>query len=103
MDNVKLAERRFYPFVVYGLCLLMIFFCLGFFSSCRSIFLVPITEALDITRGAFSVSDSIRFLTGAVMNFFSVFLLISLAPRSLSVPECYPSSFASCFTQRQIL
>lgn len=83
MGNVKLAERRFYPFVVYGLCLLMIFFCLGFFSSCRSIFLVPITEALDITRGAFSVSDSIRFLTSAVMNFFFGFFVNKFGTKKL--------------------
>lgn len=53
-----------------GLCFIMIFIGLGFCSSCRSIFLSPISEALGVSRSAFSVSDSIRYITSAVMSVF---------------------------------
>jgi cyanate permease len=43
---------------------------LGFCSTGRSIFLAPITQALGISRSAFSVSDSIRFLVAGLVSFF---------------------------------
>lgn len=48
----------------------MIFLGLGFCSSSKSIFLSPITEALNIKRSAFSLGESIRFIISAVANLF---------------------------------
>lgn len=70
MKGFKLSGHTGYPMVVYALCLLMIFCGLGFLSTSRGIFLAPITEALDISRGAFSVGDSFRYIASTVVNFF---------------------------------
>ncbi len=81
--KTKLSERSSYAYVIYALCFLMIFFGLGFFSSGRTIFLTPITEALSIPRSAFSVSDSIRYITTAVANFFFGFLVNKFGTKKL--------------------
>lgn len=49
---------------------LMIFVCLGFCSSNKSIYLAAITEALGIKRSLFSINDSCRFVATAVGNLF---------------------------------
>lgn len=55
--------------VVAG-CFLMVFICLGFCSSNKSLYLSAITDALDIKRSLFSINDSCRFLTSAVIAAF---------------------------------
>jgi len=42
--------------IIIILCFLMVFVCLGFCGSTRSLYLVPITEALDIPRSVFSLT-----------------------------------------------
>ena len=79
MDTKKLN----YKWVVVAACVLMVFTVLGFCSSSKSLYIKPITEALDITRGSFSISDSIRFITTAVINVFFSFLLEKLSVRKL--------------------
>lgn len=59
-----------YKWVIVALCFLMIFFSLGFCSTSRTIFLSPITEALNIKRSVFSVSESFRFISACVTNMF---------------------------------
>ncbi len=59
-----------YKWVIVALCFLMIFTCLGFCSSNKSLYLSAITEALGIKRSAFSIGDSCRFITTAVVNIF---------------------------------
>ena len=59
-----------YKWVVAAICFLMIFITLGFCSSNRSIYLAAITQALDIKRSAFSLNDSFRFISTAVVNLF---------------------------------
>lgn len=58
-----------YRWLVAVLCFLLIFLGLGFCLSGRSIFLAPITQALNISRSAFSVCDSIRYATSAALSF----------------------------------
>ena len=58
-----------YRWLVAVLCFLLIFLGLGFCISGRSIFLAPITQALNISRSAFSVCDSIRYATSAALSF----------------------------------
>lgn len=66
----KLNCKLDYQWVIVALCFLMIFLGLGFCSSTRSIFLAPITEALEIKRSAFSIADSIRFTIAATVSVF---------------------------------
>lgn len=59
-----------YKWVIIGLCFLMVFTCLGFCSSNKSLYIGAITDALGIKRGAFALNDSVRFITTAVINLF---------------------------------
>ena len=68
---MKLGKIKFsYTWVIIMLCFLMVFICLGFCSSNRSLYLAPITEALDMKRSTYSLSDSFRYIATAVVNLF---------------------------------
>ncbi len=56
--------------VIVVLLFLMIFTGLGFVSSTRSLFVIPVSEALGVERSVYSLVDSIRFVFSAVFNFF---------------------------------
>lgn len=64
------AIRFDYKWVIIALCFLMVFTCLGFCSSNKSIYMSAITDALDIKRSRFALNDSCRYIATAVMNFF---------------------------------
>lgn len=68
MHEVK--KRLNYKWVIVALCFAMVFTCLGFCSGTKSLYLAAITEALDIKRTLFSLNDSIRFITTAIVNLF---------------------------------
>ncbi len=70
MKRLKIYDSPRYNLVVYTLCFLMILFCLGFCSTSKTIFLSPVTDALNISRSAFSVSDTFRFIFAALVNAF---------------------------------
>lgn len=61
----------------------MIMVALGFCSSPKSYFIGPITEHLGIERSAYSINDSLRHLTVAVVNFFFGTLIKKFGPRKL--------------------
>ena len=69
MGNTQ-KKRLDYKWVVVSACFLMIFTTLGFCSSTKKLFLVPVTEALGILRGVYSVNDSFRYITTSVVNIF---------------------------------
>lgn len=65
------AKRKLdYKWVIVALSFLMVMVCLGFCSSPKSLFIAPVTTALGIDRGLFSVNDSMRFISTAVINIF---------------------------------
>ena len=70
MKRFKFYDSPSYNIVVYVLCFLMILICLGFCSTCKTIFLTPVTSALNMSRSAFSVSDTFRFASAALVNAF---------------------------------
>ncbi|MBR2044124.1 MAG: MFS transporter [Clostridia bacterium] len=70
MKRLKIFDSPHYNTVVFALCFLMILFCLGFCSTAKTIFLAPITSALNISRSAFSVSETFRFIFAAIVNAF---------------------------------
>ena len=59
-----------YKWVIFVLCILMNFVCLGFCSSNKGMYLTAITEAMNIPRSLFSINDSCRFIASAVVNLF---------------------------------
>ena len=81
-----MKEKKFkfdYTVVIIALSCIMVFTTLGFCSSPRSIFIVPVTEALGITRSAFSLSNSARYITTAVVNMFFGALIYKFGPKKL--------------------
>ena len=64
-------------------CFLMVFVCLGFCSSNKSLYLGAITEALHIKRSLFSINDSFRYVSTAVVNLFFGILIAKLGARVL--------------------
>lgn len=72
-----------YMWVMVFVCFMLGFFCLGFCSGNKSLYLAGITEALGIKRSLFSVSDSIRYLSTAGVNLFFGSLLHKLGVRKM--------------------
>ena len=70
MKLQAIKRKPEYKWVIVALCFLMVFTCLGFCSSNKSLYLSVITEALGIKRSVFSFSDSCRYITTAVVNLF---------------------------------
>ena len=65
------TKRRFdYKWVILALSFMMVFVCLGFCSANKGLYLAAITEALGIKRSLFSINDSCRFITTAIINLF---------------------------------
>ena len=79
MKNKKLE----YKWVILAVCFLMVFFCLGFCSSNKSRYFKAIADALNIERSALSISDTIRFLVSAGINFFFGSLVAKFGVRKL--------------------
>ena len=59
-----------YKWVVLVVCFLMEFLCLGFCSSNVGLYTVPITQALNIDRLAYSYWSSIRYAVQVVVALF---------------------------------
>ncbi len=73
MKKVEKAniEKKFdYKWIVVAACFLMVFICLGFCNSTKSLFLPAITEALGIERTIYSFTESLRFISNSVVNIF---------------------------------
>lgn len=78
-----MKKKLDYKWVIAGLCFIMIFTCLGFCSSTRSLFVKPITEALKMERSVYSFTDSFRFIAVAVVNMFFGFLVSKFGLKKL--------------------
>jgi MFS family permease len=66
MQPVK--KKLDYTWVIVFACFMLGFFCLGFCSGNKGLYLAAITEALQLPRSLFSLNDSVRYLTTAAMN-----------------------------------
>lgn len=71
IDNDRKSSRKVLTII---LCFLVIFCGLGLMQP-RGQFVVPITQALGISRSVYSINDTIRFATSAVLNFFFAFFI----------------------------
>ncbi len=59
-----------YKWVIAALCFLIVFITLGFYSSPRSLYIVPVCDALGISRSAYSLSDTFRYIATSITNIF---------------------------------
>ena len=81
---MQLGKKKLgYEWVIVVTCFIMEFVALGFCSSNKSLYLGAITEALNIPRSLFSINDSVRFLTTAVVNLFFGALIKKLGARKM--------------------
>ena len=84
METENLKKRKFdYKWVIVGLSFLMVLTALGFCSSSKSLYIAPICEALGISRSTFSINDSCRFITTAIINIFFGSLIAKFGAKKL--------------------
>lgn len=84
MDGNDLRQKKFdYKWVIIGLCFLTVCITLGFCSSPKSLYIAAITEALSLSRGAFSINDSFRFITTSIISLFFGSLISRFGARKL--------------------
>ena len=77
-------RKRFeYKWVILAACFLMTFFALGFCSGNKGLYLSAITEALSIPRSLFSINDSFRYVSSALINLFFGTLLYKYGIRKM--------------------
>ncbi len=69
--------------LVISACFLMVFVTLGFCSSTKSLYLAAVNEATGIPRSLYSLSDSCRFVTSAVINLFFGRLIVRFGSKRL--------------------
>ncbi len=72
-----------YGWVVIILSGLMVCLVLGLCNAPKSLYVQPVTQALGISRSAYSITDSCRFAATAVMNLFFGALVVRFGPRKL--------------------
>lgn len=82
---MELAQRKRldYKWVIIVASFLMVFTTLGFCSSTKRLFLGPVTEALGIARSIYSINDSFRYITAAVVNLFFGALVTKFGTRKM--------------------
>ena len=72
-----------YKWVIAAISFLMVATSLGFCSGNKSLYLKAITEALGIERRYFSISDTFRYLTTAVLNLFFGVQIAKMGPKKM--------------------
>jgi len=80
---IKQKNDSWYRWIILGLSFMMVFICLGFCSSNKGLYLSAITEALGVQRSLFSINDSCRFISQAVINLFFGALLYRFGIRKM--------------------
>ncbi len=77
------ARGNVQKWINVGVCALMIFFCLGFCSSNKSLYLSAITEALGFKRSAYAIATSCRFVSTAIVNMFFGYMVRRFGTKKL--------------------
>lgn len=71
MKNINSEKRKpDYSYVIISVTALMVCVVLGFCSSSKSLYLKAVTEALNISRSTFSINDSLRYISSAIISLF---------------------------------
>ena len=72
-----------YKWVIAAISFLMVATSLGFCSGNKSLYLKAITEANGIERQLFSISDSFRYITTAILNLFFGVQIAKMGPKKM--------------------
>lgn len=96
MNNNSHPRKKIpYTWVMIGLSALIVCVALGFCSSAKGMYIKAITEALSIPRSTFSITDSCRFITTAIVNLFFGALIARFGAKKL-IAAGLCSLIASC-------
>ncbi|MCQ2420586.1 MAG: MFS transporter [Clostridia bacterium] len=76
-------KQSAYKWVIAAISFLMVATSLGFCSGNKSLYLKAITEALGIERRLFSISDSFRYITTAILNLFFGVQIAKMGPKKM--------------------
>ncbi len=79
----KWQSNPSYHWVIVSISCLMVLTVLGFCSSSKSIYISPVCNALGISRSAFSVNDSCRYIATSVVNIFFGALIAKFGAKKL--------------------
>lgn len=80
----QINDAKFdYKWVIVAICFLMIFVTLGFCSSNASLYTFAITETLGISRSAYSLNGTARFVSTSLINIFFGTLIAKFGPKKL--------------------
>ena len=72
-----------YKWVIAVISFLMVATSLGFCSGNKSLYLKAITDALSIERRLFSIGDSFRYITTAILNLFFGAQIVRMGPKKM--------------------
>ena len=79
----KSNRKLDYKWVVVGVCFLTIMITLGFCSSPGSLYLDVVPEVIGVSRTAFSLMNTFRFVANAIVNLFFGFLVHKFGTKKL--------------------
>ena len=79
----KWQSNPSYCWIIISISCLMVLIVLGFCSSSKSIYISPVCEALGISRSAFSINDSCRYIATSVVNIFFGALIAKFGAKKL--------------------
>ncbi len=68
-------KKVFYGWFVVLACFISSFVLLGLGNSPNGLYVTPITESLGFTRGAYSITHSLRSVTSVILNLSFGFLV----------------------------
>lgn len=77
------TKKLNYTAVIIVMSALMVCVAIGFCSSSKGLFLKAITESLGISRSAFSINDSCRYISTAIINLFFGTLISKFGSKKL--------------------
>lgn len=72
-----------YKWVILVLCFLMVFFCAGFCCGNKSLYLAAITEAMDIPRSVYALTETFCQISTAVTSLFFGALIYRFGPKMM--------------------
>lgn len=78
-----MGKKLAYKWVIAAACFILCIVGLGLCSGNKALFLVATSEALGISRSAYAVSYSLRYISTAVVNIFFGNLLMKFGTRKL--------------------
>ncbi len=81
--SMKKIQKLDYKWVIIAACFVLCFTGLGFVSGNKGLFLKAVSEALQIPRSVYSVSDSLRYVATAITNLFFGVLVAKFGARKL--------------------